>query len=170
MDIKDKINSAMMQSDPSANLKARFAGKPGKSGQWLSEEKDKKLQESCRDFESVFLNMMLQSMRKTLPGDALLGKSLASDIFQSMFDQNLATQISKNGEGLGVSGMAYRDLKAKITGVHEAPVKPHSRFYRDEPVSVEPSVSTSETDAQNQEKTDHNEEKDALSAELFRDV
>lgn len=136
MDINDRIKAGMMQADPAASLRAKFAGKPDQKAGWLSEEKDKKLKETCRDFESVFTNMMLQSMRKTLPGDSLFGKSLASDIFQSMFDQNLASQVSKNGEGLGISGMVYKDLKAKITGVHEAPDRPHPRFYREEDESV----------------------------------
>lgn len=170
MEIKDKINQAMIQADPSVNLKARFAGKPGQNTQWLSEEKDKKLQESCRDFESVFLNMMLQSMRKTLPGDSLLGKSLASDIFQSMFDQNLATQISKNGEGLGVSGMVYRDLKAKITGVHDAPVKPHSRFYRDEASTVQSAIQADDKSGSEDNSVGKKDIEADIEKELFKEL
>lgn len=163
MDIKDRINQAAMQSDQEKNLRAKFAGKPGQNAQWLSEAKDKKLKESCKDFEAVFTNMMLQSMRKTLPGDSLFGKSLASDIFQSMYDQNLASQVSKNGEGLGLSGMAYKDLKTKITGVHEAPVKPPSKFYREVP--TEPEVNEkSETGAAEQKESD---QADDLKADLF---
>lgn len=163
MDIKDRINQAAIQSDQEKNLRAKFAGKPGQKAPWLSEAKEKKLKESCREFESVFTNMMLQSMRKTLPGDSLFGKSLASDIFQSMSDQNIASQISKNGEGLGLSGMAYKDLKTKITGVHEAPVKPHSRFYREEPVAPEIQNKAKNEDVET-EKSDHADE---LKADLF---
>jgi len=163
MDIKDRINQAAIQSDQEKNLRAKFAGKPDQKAPWLSEAKDKKLQESCKDFESVFINMMLQSMRKTLPGDSLFGKSLASDIFQSMYDQNIASQVSKNGEGLGLSGMAYKDLKTKITGVHEAPVKPHSRFYREETVAPEIQNKVKNEDTET-EKLDQSDE---LKADLF---
>ncbi|WP_051284452.1 rod-binding protein [Desulforegula conservatrix] len=163
MDIKDRINQASIQSDQEKNLRAKFAGKPGQKAPWLSEAKEKKLKESCKDFEAVFTNMMLQSMRKTLPGDSLFGKSLASDIFQSMYDQNLASQISKNGEGLGLSGMAYKDLKTKITGVHEAPVKPPSKFYRDVSSGFEVNEK-SETGAVEQKES---EQDDDLKADLF---
>lgn len=159
MEIKDrfKMPSPPDQPDKSKNLTAKFAGRPEGNAPWLSEEKDKKLKESCKDFESVFTNMMLQSMRKTLPGDSLFGKSLASDIFQSMYDQNIASQVSKTGDGLGLSGMVYRDLKAKITGVHEAPVKPQPRFYREEPLSPEIKERL-KNNSSNTEKTEHDED------------
>ncbi len=88
----DSLLSQKIQAN-AESLKARFARKPGESATWLSEEKDQKLKQACSDFESVFINMMLQAMRKTLPGDSLTGKSSATDIFESMYDQNLAIQI-----------------------------------------------------------------------------
>ena len=34
-----------------------------------------RLKKACADFESIFINFMFQSMRKTLPGDRLFGSS-----------------------------------------------------------------------------------------------
>ena len=75
---------------------------------------EKDIEKVSRDFESVFLNKLLSSMRKTIPKSGLLD-SFASDMFQSMMDEEMSKEMSKN-KGMGMGEMIYNDLN-KISRV-----------------------------------------------------
>lgn len=66
------------------------------------------LRETARQFESLFVSMMLKSMRDATPGDSLFGSD-QQDFYQDMFDTQLATQLS-GGRGLGLADMLVRQL------------------------------------------------------------
>ncbi len=66
------------------------------------------LREVARQFESLFTNMMLKSMRSASMGDPLFGSDQA-DFYQDMFDQQMAVQLS-SGKGLGLADMLVRQL------------------------------------------------------------
>lgn len=68
------------------------------------------LNKIAKDFESILVFQMLKSMRSTVPKSELLG-GYRSEMFESMFDQELANEISK-GEGIGLSDMLYKQLVA----------------------------------------------------------
>jgi len=72
----------------------------------LDSEKD--VEKVSRDFESIFLNKLLASMRKTVPKSGLL-ESFASDMFQSMMDEEMAKEMAKD-KGMGMGEMIYNDL------------------------------------------------------------
>ncbi|MBN4077833.1 rod-binding protein [Nitrospina gracilis] len=72
----------------------------------LNSEKD--IEKVSRDFESIFLNKLLSSMRKTIPKSGLL-ESFASDMFQSMMDEEMSKEMAKN-KGMGMGEMVYNDL------------------------------------------------------------
>jgi len=82
--------------------------------QALDPKKDKELKDACAGFEAIFMNEMIQSMRKTLPGDALFEDSNASNIYQSMQDQNLAENLSKSQKSLGLKDFLYQQLKGSL--------------------------------------------------------
>ncbi len=82
--------------------------------QTLDSEKDKELKDACAGFEAIFMNEMLQSMRNTLPGDALFEDSNASDIYQSMQDQNLTENLSKSQNSFGIKDFLYQQLKGSL--------------------------------------------------------
>ena len=75
---------------------------------------EKDIEKVSRDFESVFLNKLISSMRKTIPKSGLLD-SFASDMFQSMMDEEMSKEMSKN-KGMGMGEMIYNDL-SKISRV-----------------------------------------------------
>ncbi len=66
------------------------------------------IREAARQFESLFTNMMLKSMRSASMGDPLFGSDQA-DMYQDMFDEQMATQLSR-GKGLGLADMLVRQL------------------------------------------------------------
>lgn len=77
-------------------------------------QNDKALKEACQGFEEVFLNIMMKSMRSTIPEDGLFGKSQGMDIYTSMHDQYLAETISKGENSTGVGEYLYRQLQNSI--------------------------------------------------------
>ena len=69
---------------------------------------EKGIEKVSRDFESVFLHKLLTAMRKTVPKSGLLD-SFASDMYQSMMDEEISKEMSKN-KGMGMGEMIYNDL------------------------------------------------------------
>jgi flagellar protein FlgJ len=66
------------------------------------------LRETAKQFESLFTNMLLKSMRDASGEDSLFGSD-QQDFYQDMFDQQLSAQLSK-GKGLGLADMLVRQL------------------------------------------------------------
>jgi flagellar protein FlgJ len=80
----------------------------------LNTGKEKELKEACAGFEAIFLNTMIKSMRKSLPGDALLNNSNGMDIYKSMYDQYLAGELSKSRISIGIKEFLYQQLKESL--------------------------------------------------------
>ena len=75
-----------------------------------AEERDNKLREACKQFESVFTYEMLKSMRNSIPKCDLFSGGQAEEIYQSMLDE----ELSKNMAGRGSNSIAntlYQQLK-----------------------------------------------------------
>ena len=70
------------------------------------------LDQACRDFESVFINYMLQQMRRTIPQDGLFNGGQAEQIYTSMLDSETARSIS-NQRGLGLADLLRHQLSAQ---------------------------------------------------------
>lgn len=73
-------------------------------------DSQKALRGAAQQFESLFINMMLKSARSATSsvGDSLGGGS-EMDLYQGMFDQQIATQMAK-GKGLGLADMLVQQL------------------------------------------------------------
>jgi peptidoglycan hydrolase FlgJ len=80
------------------------------------------LRETARQFESLFTNMMLKSMRDASGEDSLFGSD-QQDFYQDMFDQQLSAQLSK-GKGLGLADMLVRQLMQGAGTASEAVAVP----------------------------------------------
>jgi peptidoglycan hydrolase FlgJ len=79
------------------------------------------LKEAARQFESLFTQMLLKSMReanKSFGEDSLFGSDQA-DMYQDMFDDQMALQMSK-GKGLGLADMLIRQLAGTAAPAPEA--------------------------------------------------
>ncbi len=78
--------------------------------------KDKeRLRDAARDFEAIFLNLMLGSMRKTVQKDSRFSGGPAEGVFQGMLDQEFATGAARKGNGLGIGEMLYRSLERAVS-------------------------------------------------------
>lgn len=66
----------------------------------------------AKQFESIFTQMMLKSMRDANYGDPLFD-SQAGDAWQGLFDQQLSVNLSSQGHGLGIADLLIRQLGGK---------------------------------------------------------
>ena len=74
---------------------------------------DERLKTACADFEGIFLNFMLQSMKKTLPGDDIFGKSHQREIYDTLFYQEISTKLARE-RGMGIGDALYRQLGKQV--------------------------------------------------------
>jgi flagellar protein FlgJ len=75
-----------------------------------AERPQEALQEAARQFEALFVTMMVKAMRDTLPQDGLFSSS-SMQTYQEMADQQLALDLSRRG-GLGMADLIARQLSA----------------------------------------------------------
>ena len=71
-------------------------------------EPDKAAKEVAQQFESLFVGMMLKSMRDAVPKDGLFSSSQL-DAYQEMFDKQLALDLSRQG-GIGLADLIERQI------------------------------------------------------------
>ena len=102
---------ALTTNSPSLNMPAwdsRMSGALKTNGN-VSED-DKKLKKACQEMESVFLNMLLKTMRDTVPKSELGGNTQRTETMQSMMDMEMTRNLAAAG-GTGIAAMMYRNLK-----------------------------------------------------------
>lgn len=100
---------------------------------------DQALKAAAQQFESVFMNMMLKSMREATPQDGPMDNQ-QTKMFTGMLDQQLAQSLS-SGRGIGLADMLVKQLsrtglsapgsKSPVSGaqsppLHSSPGSPHS--------------------------------------------
>lgn len=73
---------------------------------------DESLKKVCKDFESVFVNMMMKTMRQAsaIEGDEIVEKSQGREIFEGMLDDELSKKVATGG-GIGIANLMYKQLK-----------------------------------------------------------
>jgi flagellar protein FlgJ len=111
MEISGVSSSSMINMLSSAQTKSKedFAETLAQETQKAQDAKDDvKLKKTCQDMESVFLNMMLEDMRKTVDKSKLMDTS-QEDIMQSMLDGEMTKNMAKAG-GIGLADLLYHQL------------------------------------------------------------
>ena len=69
---------------------------------------DAELKQVCKEFESIFISMLYKQMRATVPKSDYLQSDSATEIYNSMLDDNLCDAASQKGIGLG--DMMYKQM------------------------------------------------------------
>ena len=107
MDSANKISDASLYTDFSGLQKLRSTVSSGENTAEVHEAN----KEVAKQFESLFLQMMLKSMRDaTAAGDTT--ESDQTRFYQEMFDKQIAMDLANNatGGGLGIAAMLEKDL------------------------------------------------------------
>jgi len=79
------------------------------------------IEQTARQFEALFTQMLLKSMRQADFGGGILD-SQETKMYRGLFDQQLALTLSHQGSGLGIASMIERQLRAQ-SGVAATQVK-----------------------------------------------
>jgi len=87
---------------------ARLGGMK-RAGEAGGSKTDAELKALASEFEAVFVQYLQKSMRATVPKSGLFS-SFSLDMYESMFDQQLASEVSLK-KGLGLADVIYKDLK-----------------------------------------------------------
>ena len=80
----------------------------------LAEKSGNDLESVAKDFESLMIQKMMESMRKTVTKTSLL-ESFSSDMYEGMLDEEISKEIAK-GKGIGLKDMMLKEL----TRIHES--------------------------------------------------
>ncbi|MCP4040353.1 MAG: flagellar assembly peptidoglycan hydrolase FlgJ [Gammaproteobacteria bacterium] len=78
------------------------------------EDSPQALREVAKQFEALFMQMMLKSMRKASFGDPLFDSS-SSLFYRDMFDQQLSLELAKK-QGMGLADMLVEQLQGGMVG------------------------------------------------------
>ncbi len=74
---------------------------------------DANLRETASEFEAIFIQQMLKTMRETSFESDLLPKSEGEKIFRSLLDEQYAN-ISAKSRSLGLGEMIFQQLKSNL--------------------------------------------------------
>lgn len=74
----------------------------------------KELQEAAQQFEALFLQILLEEMRRTVPENDLFGDRRAEKLFQSMLDQELALHSSQ-AQSVGLAKLIYEQMSRYVS-------------------------------------------------------
>ena len=77
-------------------------------------EREKKLRKACTDFEAIFISLLFQTMRKTVPASGYLQAMPGKDVYTMMMDQKLAEDLARKGGGIGLQKILYHQLNRPI--------------------------------------------------------
>ena len=121
--IKGKINPYLNRID-SQQIAKNFARN------YKYKDKDK-LKEVTKNFEALFINMMLKSMRKTVVKSSFSPQGLDYDIYMGMFDEEMSKKIAQRNT-LGLSNTIYNAIKKKIHRENNVPLRKNN-----EPMKLE---------------------------------
>lgn len=87
--------------------------------------------ETARQFEAMFVQMMLKSMREATPGDGLFDSDQVG-FYRDLYDRQLAMELVK-GRGLGIADMLAAQMDGQPAAAHPAPAQLHNPARAAEP-------------------------------------
>ncbi|MDP3440535.1 MAG: flagellar assembly peptidoglycan hydrolase FlgJ [Azonexus sp.] len=102
--IQDLPNRAAFDVRAAQDLRTQFAKNPQEG-----------LKAAAQQFETLFLQMVMKSMRDTVPQDGLLNSD-QSRFYTGMLDQQMAQNLSTSGKGIGFAKLIEQQLGRNIPG------------------------------------------------------
>ncbi|HEX4328762.1 MAG TPA: flagellar assembly peptidoglycan hydrolase FlgJ [Burkholderiales bacterium] len=98
--------SSAFALDPKA-----LAALKSKAGSATGADQKQALKQAANQFEAMFMNMLLKSMRDSLPKDGMMDSD-GTKTYTSMLDQQLSQKLA--GKGMGLADMIVKQLDKKF--------------------------------------------------------
>jgi flagellar protein FlgJ len=105
------------QNSPAALQIANKGGKPS-----AGEARKAEIRKAAVQFQSIFVEMMLKSMRETVNQDKLTGGGHGEEVYGSLLDREYAAAISRRGN-IGLAEMVERQLLAQEKGSEKTNIR-----------------------------------------------
>jgi flagellar protein FlgJ len=102
--IQDLPNRAAFDVKSAQDLRTQFSKNPQEG-----------LKAAAQQFETLFLQMVMKSMRDSVPQDGLLN-SEQSRFYTGMLDQQMAQNLSTSGKGIGFARLIEQQLGKNMPG------------------------------------------------------
>ncbi len=80
-----------------------------------SEKEITEMKEACDNFEALFIKIMLDSMKATVPERSLFGKNQGEEYFEDMLYDEYAKSMSQT-DSFGISDAMYRQMTTQMKG------------------------------------------------------
>jgi Rod binding domain-containing protein len=106
--LKARADSAKASSPGIASRRAATGRAEDTAGRPAIDKKSE-LYAQCEQFESIFVKMMLDTMKKSVEKSGLMDGGMAEDIFQDMLYDEYALKMSRNAS-FGLADQAYLQL------------------------------------------------------------
>ena len=107
---------ASIQKQPVANQKLTF----GAENTARQPEENEGLRKVAQEFEAIFTNYIMKTMRESVPKSGLMGESKDLEFFTGMMDTEVANRASK-GRGTGLADIIYKQLVQRHGDLKELP-------------------------------------------------
>lgn len=104
----DSVKSAQQIDSLNTGEAARTSGR-------YSEKELAEMKQACDDFEAIFIKMMLDAMKDTVPESSLLKKNQGEEYFEDMLYDEYAQSMSKT-DTFGISEAMYRQMTLQQRG------------------------------------------------------
>ena len=101
--IQNQPNRAAFDVSSVQDLRNRFASNPQEG-----------LKAAAQQFEALFLQQVMKSMRDTVPQDGLLNSD-SSRFYTGLLDQQLAQNLSSSGKGIGFARLIEQQLGKNLS-------------------------------------------------------
>lgn len=108
--IQDTPNRAAFDVRSAQDLRSQFQKDP-KEG----------LKAAAQQFETLFLQMVMKSMRDATPQDGMMNSD-QSRFYTGLLDQQMAQNLSTNGKGVGFAKLIEQQLGRNLGSATETPV------------------------------------------------
>ena len=102
--IQNQPNRAAFDTQSAQDLRTEFAKNP-QAG----------LKAAAEQFEALFLQQVMKSMRDTVPQDGLLNSD-SSRFYTGLLDQQLAQNLASSGKGVGFARLIEQQLGRNVAG------------------------------------------------------
>ncbi len=104
------LNQGQMPNQSNVFDTALKAAEEANDTKGISESEKLKLHKACEEFESLFILQMLKGMRKTIPQSDFMPNNTGKTMFEGMFDQEMAKQMSQSDHSIGLAKTLYEQM------------------------------------------------------------
>lgn len=107
------INKLVDQTKIQSNRKTELNQIQDKLNNSNNGENDEELLKTCKEFESIFMDIVMKEMQSTVPDGGLTEKTYAREVYEGMFSEEVTKEVTKADNGIGLAKVIYESMKNK---------------------------------------------------------